>query len=163
MRADEVINISPHSQSRSPKAIDAHVGGRLRLRRLLVKMSQEDLANALGITFQQVQKYEKGSNRIGAGRLFEMAQILGVSVQYFFEGLGSLEESSADEEPIGGQTDTGQTDTGQTELGDNLRDFLSSREAVEFNRAFMDIECSKSRRAVLTLVRALGDLADRKD
>lgn len=82
---------------RSANAIDAHVGARLRQQRRFKRMRLERLAEQLGITFQQVQKYEKGTNRIGASRLFEAAAILGVSVQYFFEGLDGLnaEESKA--------------------------------------------------------------------
>jgi transcriptional regulator with XRE-family HTH domain len=66
---------------------DVHVGGKMRMRRMALGMTQEKLGDAMGITFQQVQKYEKGANRIGASRLFEIAQILEVPVAYFFEGL----------------------------------------------------------------------------
>ena len=120
------------------------------MRRLLVKMSQEELASALGITFQQVQKYEKGSNRIGASRLFEMAQILGVSIQFFFDGLGGTEPSRPNEA----------ASSADVEVGGDLAEFMNSREAVALNRAFMDIECSKLRRTILTLVRSLGDVTD---
>lgn len=122
------------------------------MRRLLVKMSQEELASALGITFQQVQKYEKGSNRIGASRLFETAQILGVSVQFFFEGLSDTDASRTNDATV----------SGDANLSIGRMEFLSSREAVALNQAFMDIECSKLRRTVLTLVRSLGDLTDGK-
>src|SRR5499433_409399 len=71
--------------SRRPNPIDVHVGGRVRFRRMLLGMSQEKLGEKLGLTFQQVQKYEKGINRIGASRLFDLAQVLGVSVQFFYE------------------------------------------------------------------------------
>ena len=69
--------------------IDAQVGNRVRLRRMLIGMSQERLGELLGLTFQQVQKYEKGVNRIGAGRLFDVSRILGVSIDYFYEGVNS--------------------------------------------------------------------------
>ena len=69
----------------APIPIDVHVGGRVRFRRMLLGMSQEKLGEKLGLTFQQVQKYEKGINRIGASRLFDLAQVLGVSVQFFYE------------------------------------------------------------------------------
>ena len=72
---------------RSMNPIDAHVGARVRLRRMLVGMSQERLGELLGVTFQQVQKYEKGANRIGASRLYEVSQILEVPVQFFFDDL----------------------------------------------------------------------------
>ncbi len=68
--------------------IDAQVGNRVRIRRMLIGMSQEKLGDLLGLTFQQVQKYEKGVNRIGAGRLFEIARILGVPIDFFYDGVG---------------------------------------------------------------------------
>ena len=74
-------------QTASVSAIDAHVGERMRERRLILGMSQEKLGEALGISFQQIQKYERGTNRIGAGRLFTIGQVLGVAVSYFFDGL----------------------------------------------------------------------------
>ena len=78
--------------ARRANPIDAHVGSRVRLRRMLLGMSQERLGEQLGLTFQQVQKYEKGVNRIGASRLFELAQILGVPVQFFYDGDGKARE-----------------------------------------------------------------------
>src|SRR3954467_3472870 len=73
--------------------VDAHVGYRVRLRRMLIGMSQERLGELLGLTFQQVQKYERGINRIGAGRLFEVAEILGVPISFFYEGVDSSKAS----------------------------------------------------------------------
>ena len=78
-------------RSRSSQAIDKHVGSRIRLRRLLIEMTQGALGKSLGLTFQQVQKYEKGVNRIGAGRLYEIGGILKVPIVYFFEGLDETE------------------------------------------------------------------------
>ena len=77
--------------SRRPNPIDVHVGSRVRFRRMLLGMSQEKLGEKLGLTFQQVQKYEKGINRIGASRLFDLAQVLGVTVQFFYEEAPSAE------------------------------------------------------------------------
>src|SRR5918992_4717448 len=71
--------------ARRANPIDLHVGSRVRLRRMLLGMSQEKLAERLGLTFQQIQKYEKGINRIGASRLFDLAQVLGVPVQFFYD------------------------------------------------------------------------------
>jgi transcriptional regulator with XRE-family HTH domain len=79
---------------RDPNYIDVHVGSRIRMRRQLINMSQERLGELLGITFQQVQKYEKGANRISASRLFYTAKTLGVPVQFFFEGLPGGESDS---------------------------------------------------------------------
>src|SRR6185295_1558053 len=76
---------SDEKGSRRPNPIDVHVGSRVRFRRMLLGMSQERLGEKLGLTFQQIQKYEKGINRIGASRLFDLAQVLGVPVQFFYE------------------------------------------------------------------------------
>ena len=83
-RAIEALE-SDDKGSRRANPIDIHVGSRVRFRRMLLGMSQEKLGEKLGLTFQQVQKYEKGINRIGASRLFDLAQVLGVSVQFFYE------------------------------------------------------------------------------
>ncbi len=83
--------------SRKPNPVDIHVGGRVRFRRMLLGMSQEKLGERLGLTFQQVQKYEKGVNRIGASRLFDLSQVLQVPIQFFYEEApGTLEQSSAE-------------------------------------------------------------------
>src|ERR1700761_1508646 len=74
--------------------IDAQVGNRVRIRRMLIGMSQERLGDLLGLTFQQVQKYEKGVNRIGAGRLYEVSRILGVPIDFFYDGVAQLDEKS---------------------------------------------------------------------
>ena len=80
---------------RNPNPIDVHVGNRVRMQRMLVGMSQEKLGEHLGLTFQQVQKYEKGSNRVSASKLYQMAQVLGVPVQFFYEDLpGSRSEAN---------------------------------------------------------------------
>ena len=76
---------------KSPNPIDKHVGSRVRMRRMMLSMSQEKLGDALGVTFQQVQKYEKGANRIGASRLHHIARILQVPVAFFFEGAPDLQ------------------------------------------------------------------------
>ncbi len=85
-------------QQKSPNHVDCHIGIRLRARRTSLEMSQEKLAESLGLTFQQVQKYEKGTNRISASRLLQIGQILGVDIDYFFDGLSRAQgiESSAD-------------------------------------------------------------------
>jgi transcriptional regulator with XRE-family HTH domain len=80
------------SENKSPSGIDRIVGQRLRWRRRELKLTQEQLGEKLGLTFQQVQKYEKGVNRISAGRLFEMAQVLGITITYFYEGVDDLLE-----------------------------------------------------------------------
>jgi transcriptional regulator with XRE-family HTH domain len=129
---------------KKPNPVDAHVGSRVRLRRMLLGMSQERLGESMGLTFQQVQKYEKGVNRIGASRLFQISKILDVPVQFFFE-----------EAPYVG--DTGQPG-GMAEADSEafILEFLNSREGLELNRAFVKIADAKVRKRVVDLVRALS-------
>jgi transcriptional regulator with XRE-family HTH domain len=122
--------------------VDARVGHRVRLRRMLMGMSQERLGELLGLTFQQVQKYEKGVNRIGAGRLFEIASILGVPVSFFYEDA----ESAAMRAPGFSEND---------ESG-SVMEFISSGEGLQLTLSFMRIKDSKVRRRILELVRELA-------
>jgi transcriptional regulator with XRE-family HTH domain len=133
------------NSSRRPNPIDAHVGTRVRLRRMLLGMSQERLGEQLGLTFQQVQKYEKGVNRIGASRLFDMAQVLGVSIQYFYEDLPE-------------QLASGSMAPGFAErpADSYAAEFLSTRDGLELNRAFVRIQDPRVRRSIVDLVRALA-------
>lgn len=126
--------------SRAPNPIDVHVGSRVRLRRLLVGMSQDRLGEELGVTFQQVQKYERGANRIGASRLFQMSRVLSVPVAFFFEGMEGSQAS-------------GFAEGDQTPLVD---DFINSPEGVALAAAFSRIREPRVRRKVLDLVRALA-------
>lgn len=133
------------NSSRRPNPVDAHVGARVRLRRMLLGMSQEKLAEQLGLTFQQVQKYEKGVNRIGASRLFDLAHVLGVPIQFFYEDLvdgGAANASSP----------------GFAERGPEafVVDFLATREGLELNKAFVRIEDARVRRSIIELVRSLA-------
>jgi transcriptional regulator with XRE-family HTH domain len=132
--------------SRRANPIDIHVGSRVRFRRMLLGMSQEKLGERLGLTFQQVQKYEKGINRIGASRLYDLAQVLGVSVQFFY-----------DEAPIA--DGRGSEPDGLTEGPDehSIVEFLRSRDGLELNRAFVRISDIKARRAIVELVRSLAN------
>jgi len=134
---------SPMVTSRKPNPIDAHVGARVRLRRLLVGMSQEKLGERVGLTFQQIQKYEKGVNRIGASRLYQFSDILEVPIQFFFEDAPTLDGA-----PAPGFAESGGTDF--------YYDFLNSREGLELNRAFMKIADPKIRRTIIDLVRSLS-------
>ena len=127
---------------KSPNPIDVHVGSRVRLRRMLIGMSQEKLGEQLRLTFQQVQKYEKGSNRIGASRLFQISQILGVPVQFFYDDLDSGHAASPG--------------FAEAPPQDNVMDFVSTAEGVTLNRAYARITDPQLRRRVLDLVRALA-------
>ena len=119
------------------------VGNRVRLRRMLIGMSQEKLGELLGLTFQQVQKYEKGVNRIGAGRLFQVAHILGVPIDYFYEGVvnGTSEGAPGFSEPGASPP---------------VMEFLSSGEGLQLTLAFMKIKDPKVRKRVLDLVKSLS-------
>ena len=124
--------------SKKANPIDIQVGNRVRIRRMLIGMSQERLGDTLGLTFQQVQKYEKGINRIGAGRLFEIARILGVPIDYFYDGVGADEEGPAEETPP-------------------VMAFVSSGEGLQLSLAFMKIRDPKVRKRVLDLVKSLAE------
>jgi len=124
--------------TKKTNTIDAQVGNRVRIRRMLVGMSQERLGDLLGLTFQQVQKYEKGVNRIGAGRLFEIARILDVPIDFFYNGVGT-------------------TAGGFAEAGAPVMEFVSSNEGLQLSLAFMKIKDSKVRKRVLDLVKSLAE------
>ena len=128
---------------KKPNPIDVHVGSRIRLRRNMIGMSQEKLGENLGITFQQIQKYEKGTNRVGASRLQAIASILEVSVSYFFEG------APGESTPAEGFAEDSQTAF--------VVDFLSSTEGLLLNRSFARISDPKVRRRIIDLVRTLAD------
>ncbi|NNF77478.1 MAG: helix-turn-helix transcriptional regulator [Rhizobiales bacterium] len=128
-----------------PNPVDVHVGGRVRMRRILIGLSQEKLGEQLGLTFQQVQKYEKGSNRISASRLWQMARILGVPVAFFFDDIPDTPSESS--QPGFGES------AGETAL----MDFLSSTEGFQLNRAFSQIEQPNVRRKLVELAKALAD------
>ncbi len=131
--------------SRKPNPIDAHVGTRVRLRRMLLGMSQEKLGEHLGLTFQQVQKYEKGVNRIGASRLFDLSRVLGVPVQFFYDEAPAdlIEPSLA-------------PGFAERPAESYVIEFLSTREGMELNKAFVKISDPRVRRSVVDLVRTLG-------
>jgi transcriptional regulator with XRE-family HTH domain len=131
---------------KEPNPIDVHVGSRVRLRRLLVGMSQEKLGEQLGLTFQQVQKYEKGTNRIGASRLYEVSRILNVPVQYFYE-----EMADNDAHIVGGEQAFAEGDSAPF-----VMDFVSSSEGLQLNRAFVEIRDPAVRRGIVDMLKALA-------
>jgi len=126
------------------RTLGAYIGAKVRMRRLMLNMSQETLSGKLGVTFQQVQKYEKGLNRISASRLFELALALGVPVGYFYEG---LEESDALARVNGAKE--GLQDSPAVSP---LMEFISSGSGVELNQAFLRIDDDKMRRRLLAMV-----------
>jgi transcriptional regulator with XRE-family HTH domain len=128
--------------AKTPNPIDKHVGARLRMRRLMVGMSQGRLGESLDVTFQQIQKYEKGTNRIGASRLQQLARVLEVPPAFFFEGAPASGPSGhAFAEPS---------------ASSYVVDFLSTSEGLQLNRAFAQIRDPKVRKRILELVTSLS-------
>lgn len=132
---------------KKPNPIDTHVGSRVRLRRNMLGMSQEKLGDALGITFQQIQKYEKGANRVGASRLQAIANVLNVPVSFFFD----------DAPNESGAVNRGLAEENSTTY---VVDFLNSTEGLQLNRAFVKITDAKVRRKIIDLVKSLSDTAE---
>lgn len=120
-------------QQKSPNPIDRHIGSRVRARRIMLGMSQEKLAGALGLTFQQIQKYEKGINRIGASRLLQMAGVLDVAIEFFFEGAPGLSSAGANGDGI-------------------MARFLTSPDSDRLVRGFVRLKDDEARRRVADLV-----------
>jgi transcriptional regulator with XRE-family HTH domain len=131
---------------KKPNPIDIHVGSRIRLRRTMLGMSQEKLGESLGITFQQIQKYEKGTNRVGASRLQNISSILNVPVSFFFEDAPGEQ--------------AGATGMAEASSSNYVVDFLSSSEGLQLNRAFVKIADPKVRRRLVDLVKALAAEAE---
>ena len=129
---------------RRPNEVDVYVGQRLRLRRKRLNISQEKLADALGLTFQQVQKYERGFNRISASKLFEAARFLQASVTYFYEGLTTPEDEAAA---------AGAADPATPAF---MYGFLADEDGAELASAFMRISRKKRRRVLVDLARELA-------
>ena len=127
---------------KSPNPVDLHVGGRVRMRRRMLGVSQERLAEALGLTFQQVQKYERGANRVSASKLYDIASFLSVPIAYFFEGLTDPIEAGAGEREPGGSEQL-------------VHDFLMTAEGLELAATFPRIQRPRLRRRLLDLVRTL--------
>ena len=127
---------------KSPNPVDLHVGGRVRMRRRMLGVSQERLAEALGLTFQQVQKYERGANRVSASKLYDIARFLSAPVAYFFEGLTDPIEAGAGEREASGSEQL-------------VHDFLMTAEGLELAATFPRIQRPRLRRRLLDLVRTL--------
>jgi transcriptional regulator with XRE-family HTH domain len=124
---------------KAPNPTDKHVGARVRMRRMMLSMSQEKLGDALGLTFQQVQKYEKGANRIGASRLQQIAHILQVPVAFFFEGAPAA----------AGQLVEGMSEAPSPSY---VSDFLATSDGLALTKSFMRIKDPKLRRRIVDLV-----------
>lgn len=162
MIATAVKSDSPTTRRRSsrgrtpsgkPNPIDVHVGARVRLRRTLLGMSQEKLGELLGLTFQQVQKYERGANRVGASRLFDLSRVLDVPVSFFFDDM------SGEVEALSPRNISGLAE----EPAPMEADPMTKRETLELVRAYYRIADPQVRRRVLDLARALAAVSDGQD
>ena len=129
-----------------PHPVDVHVGSRVRQRRTLLGYSQERLGDALGLTFQQVQKYERGANRVGASRLQKIATVLGVSPSFFFNQENEERTSTAG--------------LGDSLAVDDISQFLQSREGVTLNQSFLKISDPKVRQKIVALVKEIAQMDD---
>jgi transcriptional regulator with XRE-family HTH domain len=129
---------------KAPNPIDRHVGSRVRMRRMMLGMSQEKLGDALGLTFQQVQKYEKGTNRIGASRLQQISHILQVPVAFFFEGAPHVPGVS------------GPFEMDSAPSPAYVADFLATSDGLSLTKAFMRIPDAKLRRRIVDLVEQIA-------
>ena len=127
------------TQTKAPNPTDKHVGTRIRMRRMMLGMSRTNLADAVGLTFQQIQKYEKGTNRVGASRLQQFAKILNVPILFFFEGAPTAQL-------VGGKP---RSDEGATP--DYISDFLASRDGQRLVKAFSQIADRSIRRRIVDL------------
>lgn len=126
------------------RIIDQYVGERVRIRRVSLGLSQQAVAERLGLTFQQIQKYEKGKNRIGSSRLYQLSQLLKVDIGYFFEGLDAGDEALAVTREIAAAFDS-------------VSPQFGSREFVELNRGYWRIPTPEMRRAVLSLIELVAE------
>jgi len=154
--ADEAkrsIDDAPADRESRPSPIDIHVGGRIRLRRTLLQMSQERLGDALGLTFQQVQKYERGANRVGASRLFNLSRVLDVPVSFFFDDMPASCGSG------GGTRMPAMQAGGFAEAQEGFGapdDLFSRKETVDLVRAYYRITEQPVRKRVLDLIKSMG-------
>jgi transcriptional regulator with XRE-family HTH domain len=128
--------------AKEPSAVDIEVGRRIRMQRRVLGMSQSALAERVSVTFQQVQKYEKGSNRVGASRLQGIADCLNVPVSFFFEGMSGADEN----------------ESGLVKGMDDLTGFISTAEGLALNRAFLAVKDARIRQKIVGLVKSLASL-----
>lgn len=134
-----------------PNPIDVHVGSRVRLRRTLLGMSQEKLGEAIGLTFQQVQKYERGANRIGASRLFDLSRVLDVPVSFFFDDMPvDAATAPVDDDEAGGE---------ERSTGGFEPDPMAKRETLELVRAYYRINDPSVRKRLFELTKAVANAA----
>ncbi|WEX79332.1 helix-turn-helix transcriptional regulator (plasmid) [Sinorhizobium numidicum] len=140
-----MLNSSPEKAKGKPEPVDIHVGRRIRMRRVWIQVTQVALAEAIGVTFQQLQKYEKGTNRVGASRLQQIADALDAPVSYFFADMPGAAAVGGDDR------------SGQKKLQPEIMEFASSDEGLALIRAFSRITDERVRSRTLGLVKALAE------
>lgn len=140
-KSNKVTRLPPGT----PNPVDVHVGARVRLRRTLLGFSQEKLGDAVGLTFQQIQKYERGANRIGASRVFEFSKILEVPISFFFDDM-----------PEGLETHNGRFEAGVRDKGQPTANPMATRENLELVRSFMSIDSPALKKSTYAMVKAAG-------
>ena len=155
LRTELAFSPASANKNREPNPIDSHVGSRIKLRRTLMGMSQGRLGEALGLTFQQVQKYERGVNRVGASRLFELSRVLDVSISFFFddmpEPMAHLHGTHQTTRAAGGFAKTQEVFGGPA--GDSA---MARRETQELVRAYYRITDRAIRKRVFELINLMG-------
>jgi len=135
----------------TPDPVDKHVGQRLRVRRSLLGISQEKLADAIGLTFQQIQKYERGANRISAGRLFQFSKILTVPISYFYENFGD------DFEQTPPSATYGMSDNNQESFGGDAEDLMQKKETLDLVRVYYSIDDPDMRKDLFKFVKSMAE------
>jgi transcriptional regulator with XRE-family HTH domain len=128
-----------------PHPVDVHVGKRIRLRRNILGLSQEELGKAVGVTFQQIQKYERGANRVGSSRLYEFSKVLSVSVGYFFDKFSP------------GQTAPGFAEENEANEGFQYASQMDNKETLQLVQAYWKISSPKLRQRVISLVKDMAN------
>ena len=142
-------------QREGPHPVDVHVGGRIRMRRSLLGMSQSSLGEALGLTFQQIQKYERGANRVGSSRLFEISRILDVPVAFFFDEMSSEISAAASQSAASQEV---QESPSAADI-----DPLAKQETLGLVRAYYGISDSRTRKRLFELTKALAAVGDKRE
>ena len=150
---DRVQENEPVRGKGKPNPVDVHVGSKLRLRRTLLGMSQEKLGDAIGLTFQQVQKYERGANRVGASRLYDLARVLEVPVEYFF---ADMPDEVASQSPVRLR----EINEEKVEAFVHEGDPMAKRETLELVRAYYKIVDPQVRKRLFEMTKALGAAAE---
>jgi transcriptional regulator with XRE-family HTH domain len=150
------MSTSKRKTKGTPDSVDVHVGQRLRVRRSLLGLSQEKLADSIGLTFQQIQKYERGMNRISAGRLYQFSKVLDVPVSYFYDSLGLANSQKL----VPGMGDNDQEPFGSDGTSSNV---LQTKETIDLIRAYYSIDNPELRKEVIRFIKSMGEATSKNE